>query len=474
MSLSSVERRILERIKPREYEYRIVFNAYNRIKNVIEQILKKHNVKAEVTLQGSIAHDTWLSGDRDLDIFVLFPLEWSVEELKTKGFKILVEAAETIGNYSIRYAEHPYVRVKLGDVEADLVPAFNVRSSEDVRTAVDRTPLHTRYLLERLTPELRDHVRLLKRFMKGIGVYGAEIKTRGFSGYFVELLVLTYGGFREVIGEASRWRHPVYINTLGDKDRWVLARKVLRRRYPDSVVYAPDPVDHKRNVAASVSLKSLVLFSTASKCYIKNPSETFFFPLKISLEETISRGNLENRCILLIFISFNENLPPETIWGELRRVMDRTVKVLVNNDFKPLDWSCWSNEYDVGVVALEVEECRRPMLRIYNGPEYYHGERVLSFIRRHIERRGIGPWIREDSILASLSKRKYVDVRKLLMDRSWEYMVTPHTRDKKPVIKTIDEVLEELDRVRRYSRGFREWIAKFIVKREPWMESCIF
>ena len=31
--------------------------------------------------------------------------------------------------------------------------------------------------------------------MQGIGVYGAEIKVGGFSGYLCELLVMKYGGF---------------------------------------------------------------------------------------------------------------------------------------------------------------------------------------------------------------------------------------------------------------------------------------
>jgi tRNA nucleotidyltransferase (CCA-adding enzyme) len=42
-------------------------------------------------------------------------------------------------------------------------------------------------------------VRLLKKFMKGTGVYGAEIKIGGFSGYLCELLILKYRSFAQTI-----------------------------------------------------------------------------------------------------------------------------------------------------------------------------------------------------------------------------------------------------------------------------------
>jgi tRNA nucleotidyltransferase (CCA-adding enzyme) len=61
-------------------------------------------------------------------------------------------------------------------------------------SATDRTPF-IHYVKKRLGKTLQDDVRLLKKFMQGIKVYGAEIKTGGFSGYLCELLILHYGSF---------------------------------------------------------------------------------------------------------------------------------------------------------------------------------------------------------------------------------------------------------------------------------------
>ena len=59
--------------------------------------------------------------------------------------------------------------------------------------------------LSNLRPEQHDQVRLLKQFLKGIGVYGADAKVCGFSGYLAELLVLRYGDFDQAIVAGVSW-----------------------------------------------------------------------------------------------------------------------------------------------------------------------------------------------------------------------------------------------------------------------------
>jgi len=56
----------------------------------------------------------------------------------------------------------------------------------------------------------------LKQFMKGIGVYGSELRRRGFSGYLTELLVINYGSFLGVLKEASSIPDIVHIAVFVD------------------------------------------------------------------------------------------------------------------------------------------------------------------------------------------------------------------------------------------------------------------
>ncbi len=465
-----VEEEVLKTIKPSREEYVLIERVYSRIKNALERVLKENNVEAEVSLQGSIAKDTWLSGEYDLDIFVLFPEEWSREEIDNYGFKLLLQTAKEIGKYTIRYAEHPYVRVYIEGVEADLVPAIKVSDPRKAKTAVDRTPFHTRYVIEHLDQAGRDDVRLLKKFMKTVGVYGAEIRVKGFSGYMVELLVITYGSFHNVLRNAVKWKPPVYINTLNMPYREF--REVigfLRRKYPDSIVYAPDPVDPSRNAGAAVSSRSLALFSIASRCYLENPSKDFFYRTRLdySFNELISQAI--GRCIFFLILPLLTKLPPETLWGELDRIADRLWKLLKLFDFKPVYYSLWSNEDYLAIIGFELEECILPIYKCREGPPHYVFDRVHSFIEKHYSSSISGPWVGRDGLLKVLTSRKYRFIQDILIDRFKEYLVPPHFRNIKPVIVSI----EGLYRVYEQEEAFREWIADFVLRKPVWMKYCI-
>ncbi len=465
-----IEKKVLSIIKPTPKEYRIVWNAYNRIKDVVENTLREHDVEAEVTLQGSIVKDTWISGERDLDIFVLFPETWNRRELEEKGYPILLEAAKRIGRYSTRYAEHPYVRVYVDGVEADLVPAIRVSDPSNIKSAVDRTPFHTKYVIENLPPKKRDDVRLLKKFMKTIGVYGAEVRVKGFSGYLVELLVITYNGFHNVLREASRWRPPVYINTLGlPRNEFLKYIRLLKKRYPDSVVYAPDPVDPKRNVAAAVSMRSLAVFSIASKCYLLNPSMDFFIVDKSEYSLDYVKSTAKGRCIFFLVSSSIKPLPPESIWGELERIADRLSKVLRNFGFKTIYYDIWSNDIDLGVIGIEVEDCFLKNIRYHRGPPFYSGERALNFISKHYSLSYAGPWVSRDGFLETLISRRYTNVYDVIVDRLWEFYVAPDFRDKYPILTSVEGIYS----IAKLYEGLWEWVVDFVLRKPVWMRNCI-
>ncbi len=465
--LISIERRVLEQIKPKKSEYDLMRRVFDKVRRTISSILDKYGVEAEITLQGSIAHDTWLSGERDMDVFVLFPKTWSVDELKGKGFKILLEAAEKLDKYTIRYAEHPYVRVIIDGVEVDLVPAFKLDDPSEIRTAVDRTPFHTKYVRDHLRDELKDHVRLLKKFLKSLGIYGAEIKTRGFSGYLCELLIIAYDGFRDLLRGARHWKLPVKINVSGHNE-FDDVFSMLVKRYPSCPMYVPDPVDLRRNVAAAVSLKSVITMKIASYCYLMNPRIEYFFPPdRGGVDKDLLREQIRRRCIILIILPVKEQLPPDVLWGELQRIADRASKVLKNFDFMPFDQDVWTDEKELAIIAVEIDECSKPYPRLYYGPSPYSLKRVHSFIRSHVTRNSFGPWINDKGELMSLSTRRYSDAKKLLVERAKEYIVTPHFKGLQPRVELLDEYIDELREDALY------WLESFVRKRPYWMDYCI-
>jgi len=112
---------------------------------------------------------------------------------------------------------------------------------------------------------LEDDVLLLKQFLKGIGVYGSELRTRGFSGYLVELLIINYGSFENVLKTACGWKYGTLIDI---EDHGTIIHK-------DPLVMI-DPTDPVRNVAAALSLDNMCIFIDRACEFLKQPDISYF------------------------------------------------------------------------------------------------------------------------------------------------------------------------------------------------------
>ncbi|PIY91833.1 hypothetical protein COY71_01055, partial [Candidatus Micrarchaeota archaeon CG_4_10_14_0_8_um_filter_60_7] len=127
---------------------------------ILEKNLKGEGV--ECAFVGSAARDTGLKDDNDLDLFVQFPRDKSEDYIVKKTF----EAARKIpGEWVTHYAEHPYLQAQLGAFKVEVIPCFRMAANGELKSAVDRSPLHMAYLQEKLTPPQRRDVRLLKKLL---------------------------------------------------------------------------------------------------------------------------------------------------------------------------------------------------------------------------------------------------------------------------------------------------------------------
>ena len=207
--LERVVDEIRARVTPNDGERARLRAVADRLMNRAETAATDLCADADVLQVGSTARNTWTSGDRDIDIFVRFPSELERETLEQYGLEV---GHATLPDGHEEYAEHPYVKGTVEGFDIDVVPCFRLESATEIRSAVDRTPFHTRYLQRRLDDELAASVRVTKQFLKGIGVYGSDLRTRGFSGYLTELLVCEYGGFRPLLEAAADWRPPVELD----------------------------------------------------------------------------------------------------------------------------------------------------------------------------------------------------------------------------------------------------------------------
>ena len=198
--VDTVVERVRERVEPDDDERARLESVVEELTAPAEAAFAGLPVEADVVLAGSTARETWLAGERDVDLFVRLPPDLDREQLREYGLTVghaVVDGRE-------EYAEHPYVVGELDGFGVDVVPCYALDDATEIRSAVDRTPFHTRYVRDRLDRERASDVRVAKQFLTGIGVYGSDLRTRGFSGYLTALLVLEYGGFRELLAATLR------------------------------------------------------------------------------------------------------------------------------------------------------------------------------------------------------------------------------------------------------------------------------
>ena len=151
-------------------------------------------------------------------------------------------------------------------------------------------PLPEKFLLENImnlngnctpliTVLMKKPVILLKKFLKGVGVYGAEIKVGGFSGYLCELLIIHYGSFLNLLKSVVNWRWRRKRIVI-DIEKSYEKKGVDPTQVFDSPLIVIDPIDDRRNVASALREDRLSEFIAAAKAFLRNPSEHFFFPPK--------------------------------------------------------------------------------------------------------------------------------------------------------------------------------------------------
>ncbi len=354
-----------------------------------EQELKKRldSLGVEYIFVGSYARNTWLKGSLEIDVFLLFPESMDKEELRAKGLEI---GKAVLDEYEIRYAEHPYVHGRVKGVEVDVVPCYKLKDAKNIKSAVDRTPFHHRWLKDRIKGK-ENEVRLLKGFLKANGIYGAEYKVRGFSGYLCELLVVFYGTFLETLRNARRWTRRTVIN---------IAKGEVRKGEGFFVV---DPVDEKRNVAANLSLDNLAKFVHLSRLFIESPSLSFFKPPEeVEIDRERMMEILRERNSAVFAVKFEKpDIVEDNLYPQLERASKKIFEFLKRENFMPLRYSYTARESCYLLFECQIKEISKVFKRI--GPQFEDEKNVKRFLSRN---RPFKPFL-EDGRWWAYEYRKY-------------------------------------------------------------------
>ena len=119
------------------------------------------------------------------------------------------------------------------------------------------------------------HVRLLKRMLKSINVYGAEIARNGFSGYAIEVLILKYGSLPSLLQVISDIKKEGNVFSINSVDEDVI------KTFASPLVII-DPIDSRRNLGTAISTESVGKFVTCcQKIFAKTIFKLFHKKRKI-------------------------------------------------------------------------------------------------------------------------------------------------------------------------------------------------
>lgn len=380
--ISRVVERVRERIDPGEDERAALRETASALSERVEDVLADLPVEADVIRVGSTARGTWLSGDRDIDLFVRFPADVDRESLESYGLEI---GRTVLPDGREEYAEHPYVTGEFRDFDIDLVPCYDVEDGSSLRSAVDRTPHHNAYLRERIDSGLAADVRVFKRFLKGIGAYGSDLRTRGFSGYLTELLVLEYGGFEALLRAAADWHPPVVFDPEDHGQRSF-----------DHPLVVVDPTDPTRNVAAVCSAENVARLQHHARAFLDDPDESVFFsPDPTPLSPADVRSHVQRRGTTPVAVVFDApDIVEDQLYPQLRKSLSGVQSELDRRGFDPLRATAFAD--DRAVLLVELAHATLPAITRHEGPPVHVRAHAEGFYDAYADGDDYGPFLDGD------------------------------------------------------------------------------
>ncbi|MEM0447010.1 MAG: CCA tRNA nucleotidyltransferase [Thermoplasmata archaeon] len=423
---------VLERIKPTEEEQKFLLqNAEDIISKIKLNLI---GVDADPILVGSLAKGTNLK-DTDVDIFIRFSTKYDRSYIEEKTIEIGKKILEST---EINFAEHPYIKGKYRNILFEIVPCYRIEDSKRKITSVDRTPFHTEFVIRNLKEWQKDEVRLLKQFLKGLGIYGAEAKIDGFSGYLTELLIIKYGKFLNVLKNVIKWKKTTFISLNGEGTQF------------NSPLTFIDPTDPKRNVASAVSMKNYAIFIFSSREFLKNPKINFFFPNEypeFDVEKIKSRG------VGILHIKVTKpNVVDDILYTQIKKFS----KLLEENlkDFGLTKIHFYVDDF-VHLI-IEAYHLDLPALEMHEGPPVWN-KNSENFIKKWKGKAFNGPYIIDGKFYADI-ERKYKTIedaiRKIISSAS--------------IGKDLDKYKEEIEFSRDPKTINRRELSKFLDYKFPW------
>lgn len=394
--------RLLENIKRKFRQEKKILYKVDCFVDEINNSLKKSNVNAVCVKGGSVAKGTFLKNDYDVDLFVKFGLQYKNKDISGILEKILPVKAVRV------HGSRDYFQIKKYGLFFEIVPVLNIKTSYDALNVTDMSPLHVGWVTEKTkkNPLLAGEVRLAKHFCKSAKVYGAESYINGFSGHIIDILVIHYGSFMNLLKAASGWGPKVIIDTEKKLKSPLEELGKDKTRGPLVIV---DPVQHSRNAAAALSMEKFERFKKYAKKFLESPSKEFFEIKKLDKKKIKNMQKKSYGGSELFFLEITPIIGKKDVVGsKVLKVFNYFYKALAEKGFEIIN--CGWELQKKGLVYFILKKGKLSAKVNIKGPPIYKKAHVGEFTRKH------PATLTKKGFVFAVEKRKYREAKALLKD----------------------------------------------------------
>jgi tRNA CCA-adding enzyme len=275
---------ILKNASPGKEDYNLMQNQLQEFLISLKKEIKKEKIKVDVFVGGSFAKKTLVKKEiYDADIFLRYSKEYSNKNLTIITRKLL----KKFKNKSKVHGSRDYFKIKISPTfYLEIVPVLKVKKPEESLNITDLSYSHVNYIKKKTkNKKIFDEIKLAKLFCQANNFYGAESYINGFSGYALELLLVYYKTFENMLKKISESKGKIII----DIEKLHRNKNHILRDINESKLEGPiiliDPTHKYRNALAALSENTFKEFVKQSKKFLKSPSVKYFQRKKVNLKQ---------------------------------------------------------------------------------------------------------------------------------------------------------------------------------------------
>ncbi|MEM4357896.1 MAG: nucleotidyltransferase domain-containing protein [Candidatus Pacearchaeota archaeon] len=395
-----------------EKEIKEINSVVQKIKEKVEKNFKF----GKVFIGGSFEKGTLLKKDYvDIDIFLIFNKKYknNISKLALDSLKKIkfIEIGKKRLRFKLQtiHGSRDYFIFSFNygrNFRIEFIPLLEIKRAGEAENIIDISPLHVKYIKQKLPKEslkeaLKD-IRLLKAFTAAAGCYGAESYIRGFSGYSLEILIIAYKSFLNLIKKARLWKPIVFIDIEKYyKNKQEALEKINKSKL--SPILLIDPVQKERNVLAALSEECFEKFKRACLRFLKNPSKSFF--VKRSFQKGLITKKLQKlkrkEKVRVIFVKLLSKAKFDVAGAKCLKFY-KELKQLIEKNFEIIKSEFIFNEQDMAEIYFLVKDKKFILIK---GPPLSLLRHVKLFKKKHKK-----TFVKEDIIYA---KEKPISIESL-------------------------------------------------------------